>query len=113
MHILKDENGNPIPHGHDHEHCHEHEHCHAQADGNGPEHDHHHEHSGGGIQSAALLDYMWKHNVSHAAELDKMAQRLEDEGRADAAVQVRKAADEFQKGNLYLGLALSMLRAGV
>ena len=34
MHLLKDENGNPIPHGgHDHEHCHEHAHEHSHDGG--------------------------------------------------------------------------------
>ena len=28
MHIIHDENGNPIAHGHDHEHAHTHEHGH-------------------------------------------------------------------------------------
>ncbi len=117
MHIIKDENGNPIPHGgHDHEHCHEQEHCHAAEEGHCHEHHHDHEHHHGGQapqtkdQMIALLDYMAKHNAAHTAELDGMTAKLVEAGRADAADQVRKAVDEFQKGNMYLSLALSMIR---
>ncbi len=119
MHIVTDENGNPVPHGHDAS-CHEHEHCHAQENGC-PGHEHHaheghhhhlHDHAEPQTkdQMAALLDYMAKHNEQHAAELDRMAAKLAENGRADAAEHVRKAVDEFQKGNLYLNLALSMVR---
>ena len=61
-------------------------------------------------QMAALLDYMLKHNQSHAAELDKMAAKLDEKQMAEAASQVRKAVDEFTKGNLYLSLALSTVK---
>ena len=89
MHLLKDENGNVIPHGHG-----ENEHCHEQADAD---------------KTKALLTYMLQHNESHAAELDKMAAKLSEEGREAASAQVRKAVDEFMKGNMYLKLALSEL----
>ena len=87
MHIIHDENGNPIAHGHDHEHAHTHEHGH--------DHDHDHgcasDNCGScndcGDKTAALLDYMLKHNEHHAAELD-----------------------QFKKGNLYLGLALATVK---
>ena len=116
MHLLKDENGNVIPHGHDHGHCHEEEHCHEKEHCH--EHSHCHEHASGHAHESALPDsdktkalltYMLQHNESHAAELDKMALRLADEGREEAAGQVRKAVDEFMKGNMYLKLALSSL----
>ncbi len=113
MHLVQDENGSPCPHSH--EHIHEQDGCsqtscdsgcsgcgvHAQ----GPE-----EETMSEDKIAALLDYMWKHNEHHAAELDQVADRLRAAGKADAAEQVKKAADEFQKGNLYLGLALSMVK---
>ena len=60
----------------------------------------------------ALVDYMWKHNEHHAAELDQVAGKLREQGRGPAAEQIKKAVDEFQKGNMYLSLALSMLREG-
>ncbi len=117
MHIVSDENGQPVSHGHQSE-CHSHENC--RADENGcPEHDHHgHCHAHGSQhpvpqtkeQMTALLDYMSKHNEQHAAELDRLSAQLVDFNRADAAEILRKAVDEFQKGNLYLNLALSMVR---
>lgn len=41
-----------------------------------------------------------------------MAAKLAADGQAGAAEQIRKAVDEFQKGNLYLSLALSMVKNG-
>ena len=106
MHLLKDENGNVIPHGDGPAHKHEHDHgCEDHAcDG-----------CGGGSdkcknESVALLNYMVDHNEHHAAELDQMAQKLAADGHANAAEQIRKAVDEFQKGNLYLSLALSLVK---
>jgi hypothetical protein len=55
---------------------------------------------------------MYQHNQSHAAELDQMAGKLQAEGREKAAEQIRKAVDEFQKGNMYLNLALAMVNEG-
>jgi ABC-type Zn2+ transport system substrate-binding protein/surface adhesin len=99
--------------GVEHEHPHSHEHGHEE------EHDHTHtDHCGscngcdGKDQTAALLSYMYQHNQSHAAELDQMAGKLQAEGREKAAEQIRKAVDEFQKGNMYLNLALAMVNEG-
>ena len=134
MHIVKDENGNICGHAHEHEHMHTHtyEHSHAHSHEHGHEDDHHHEHtqteeaahchgSEGHChshegqaaptnQNEALLQYMLDHNTHHAAELDQMAQKLAADGHANAAEQIRKAVDEFQKGNLYLSLALSLVK---
>ncbi len=139
MHLIHDENGNPCPHTHDHEHTHQHtyEHSHPHSHEHGHEDDHHHthdheghhhphetcdsdcqrEHCGGCAQEstpaqkqAALLDYMLKHNEHHAAELDQVADKLRSEGKEKAAEQIKKAVDEFQKGNLYLSLALSLVK---
>lgn len=105
MHLITDENGNPIPHGeHEHEHHHEHH------------HEHGHEHCGACQetdpvkQTTALLSYMLTHNQSHAAELDQMAEKVRALGMDQAAEQIKKAVDEFQKGNLYLSLALSTVK---
>lgn len=112
MHIIYDENGNLVSHGHEHEHHHDHDH----------EHHHEHDHAAcdaqncesgcGGCQdkTAALIDYMLKHNEHHAAELDQLADKLHAEGKDAAADQIRKAVDEFKKGNLYLGLALATVK---
>lgn len=119
----------PHPHSHEHGHEEEHEHTHGQrevtgcggcASGCGHSHEHGHDHQQDHShqvpekpdQMTALLDYMLKHNQSHAAELDQMAAKLQAAGKANAAEQIKKAVDEFQKGNLYLGLALSMVKEG-
>lgn len=114
MHIITDENGNPIPHGHD-GHCHEHEnaeHCHTHEDGHCHAHgeEHCHAHGEGPAKTSALLKYMLDHNTHHAAELDQMAKKLQGEGQEKAAEQILKAVDEFQKGNMYLSLALSLVK---
>ena len=100
MHLIHDEDGNPVPHGHG-EHCHEHEdgHCHEHEEGVAVP-----------PSTAVLLEYMLNHNRSHAAELDKMAAKLAGEGNAAAAEQVRKAVDEYARGNLYLSLAVSLAK---
>ncbi len=161
MHLIQDENGNPVAHGHDHEHAHthtyEHTHEHSHEDGHDHEHahthtyehthehshehgheddhhhthDHAHEHShehshsacantdcgkdscdgcASADKTAALLGYMLDHNEHHAAELDQIADRLRAEGKDAAAEQIKKAVDEFKKGNMYLGLALSTVK---
>ena len=95
-------------HCHSHEgHCHEHEgHCHSHGG-----HCHSHETDAAPAnKTEALLKYMLDHNTHHAAELDQMAEKLATEGQEKAAEQIRKAVDEFQKGNLYLGLALSLVK---
>lgn len=112
-------------HGHEEEHDHTHSHeesgCSGCTSGCGGhthqhEHDHGHEHShshgapANQDQMTALLDYMLKHNQSHAAELDQMAAKLQAAGKAAAAEQIKKAVDEFQKGNLYLSLALATVK---
>lgn len=111
-------------HGHEENHEHTHEHhgeggCGSCASGCGGhshthEHSHGHAHSHGASgqpdQMSAVLDYMLKHNEHHAAELDQMAARLQAAGKASAAEQIKKAVDEFQKGNLYLSLALSIVK---
>ncbi|KLU73747.1 MAG: hypothetical protein RHS_0603 [Robinsoniella sp. RHS] len=53
---------------------------------------------------------MLQHNEHHAAELDQMAAKLRTAGAEGAAEQIKKAVDEFQKGNMYLGVALAMVK---
>ena len=133
MHLVKDENGNVCSHSHDHEHPHSHsyEHIHGHSHEHGQEdshtHTHGHEETGGCSgecsgcdhdhsstaeldKNAALLNYMLQHNQSHAAELDQMAAKLQQDGMEQSAEQIRKAVDEFQKGNMYLGLALALVK---
>lgn len=108
MHLVKDENGNLVPHGHEHTHEHEHEQCH--------EHSHDHSHcgscSGGDCknETVALLSYMLQHNEQHAAELDQMAENLSKMGLDAAAKTIREGVSDFQKGNMRLGLALTLVK---
>ena len=105
MHLIKDENGNPVQHGHDHAHSHG-ENC-----GN-----HSHEQCGscqGGDcknETVALLTYMLQHNEHHAKELDQMAENLEKMELSAAARTIKEAVADFQKGNMRLGLALTLVK---
>lgn len=56
------------------------------------------------------LTYMLQHNEHHAAELDEMADKLEKAGMADAAKQIREGVSDFQKGNMRLSLALTLVK---
>ena len=107
MHSVKDENGNVCPHGHEHSHGHGHAHTHdgvCQEGCSGCEtHDPKKE-------NIALLTYMLQHNEHHAAELDEMADKLEKAGMADAAKQIREGVSDFQKGNMRLSLALTLVK---
>ena len=130
MHLIKDENGNLVQHGHEHTEGHTHEHTHADcvththshSHGDG-EHAHTHdsscsrqENSGSckvgdcKKETVALLTYMLQHNEHHAAELDEMADKLEKAGMADAAKQIREGVSDFQKGNMRLSLALTLVK---
>lgn len=105
MHLLNDENGNPVSHGgHEHDHCESKGHCH--------EHGHScqecgHDHKD---ESVALLSYMLSHNEHHAQELDQMADNLEKLGMNGAARQIKEAVADFQKGNMRLSLALTLVK---
>ena len=129
MHTHTFEHSHPHDHAHGHEDDHHHEHgtengkmhcngtdghCHgSEGHCHGAEgHCHSHESKGStpANQNEALLKYMLDHNTHHAAELDQMAQKLSADGHENAAEQIRKAVDEFQKGNLYLSLALSLVK---
>ena len=104
MHLLYDENGNPIPHGaHDEHHHHEGEDCGHACNACGSE-------EKCKDENLALLTYMLQHNEHHAAELDEMADKLEKAGMADAAKQIREGGSDFQKGNMRLSLALTLVK---
>lgn len=102
-------------HEHVHEEGHEQEHCHSHEQG----HTHSHGHCGscGGCQQErpaneqeALLTYMLDHNKHHAAELLELAKQIRGAGKEEAAVQIEKAVENFDKGNLYLSVALSLAK---
>ena len=110
MHVVKDDQGNTVPHGsggscgstHG---CGEHGHgcggC-AQASGCNAKDDRQ--------EALALLQYMIQHNAHHAAELMPLADNLDKLGMGDAAGQLREGASDFQKGNMRLSLALTLVR---
>lgn len=92
-------------HGHDHEHSHEHTHDH--------EHGHEHTHDHGAQpkdEDTAVLAYMLDHNKHHARELAEIAKHLREQGKDDAAVQIEKGVEDFEKGNMRLSIALSLVQ---
>jgi len=97
MHIVDGEHG--------HAHGHSHEHTHEQCEGCG---------GCGGQKPAneqeAILAYMLDHNKHHAAELLEIAKQFKAAGKEEAAVQIEKAVENFDKGNLYLSVALSLVK---
>ena len=130
MHLIKDETGTLIQHGHEHTHEHTHAdgvtHSHAHSHHAGQEEVHAHSHgndscgehehcgacSGGDCknETVALLTYMLQHNEHHAAELDQMAANLEKMGMSAAAKTIKEGVADFQKGNMRLGLALTLVK---
>ena len=132
MHLIKDENGNLIQHGHEHGHEHTHEHTHengvthshAHTHGEGEGHEHTHDDTQGcghgscgsceggdsKNETVALLTYMLQHNEHHAAELDQMADNLLKMGMDAAAKTIKESVSDFQKGNMRLGLALTLVK---
>ncbi len=130
MHLIKDENGNLVQHGHEHTHEHTHtdgvthSHSHSHHAGQEEMHDHthgdtscsDHQHcgscSGGDCknETVALLTYMLQHNEHHAAELDQMADNLNKMGMTAASKTIKEAVADFQKGNMRLGLALTLVK---
>lgn len=97
MHLIKDENGNVMPHTHGCEHNHA---CGSDCQNSGDCKN----------ETVALLSYMLDHNEHHAAELDQMADNLAKLGMDTAAKQIKEAVSEFQKGNLRLSLALTTVK---
>lgn len=136
MHLIKDENGNLVHHGHEHTHehthadgvTHSHNHSHEGSEGHDHSHDHAHAHdhdhcqghshehcgscNGGDCknETLALLTYMLQHNEHHASELDQMAENLKKMGMDAAAKTIKEAVSDFQKGNMRLGLALTLVK---
>ena len=103
--------------GHDHEHAHDHECCGGHDHGH-----HHHDHDhecgcgcgcGGHEQvdeNVAILTYMLDHNKHHALELKEIAAHLRSVGKDEAAAQIEKGVEDFEKGNMRLSIALSLVK---
>ena len=58
----------------------------------------------------ALMQYMVRHNASHAKELADLAVQLEKAGSHAAYEQVMAAVSDFEKGNLRLSAVLASLK---
>lgn len=99
-----------------HDHSHEHHHAHECGCGHDHGHEHHH-HEGCGCggqeqqdENVAVLAYMLDHNKHHALELKEIAKHLREAGKDDAAAQIEKGVEDFEKGNMRLGIALSLVK---
>ena len=108
-------------HDHAHEHTHEHhDHHHDHECGCGHDHGHHHEHHEGcgcgcgghemPDENVAILTYMLDHNKHHALELKEIAAHLRTVGKDEAAAQIEKSVEDFEKGNMRLSIALSLVK---
>ena len=104
-------------HSHEHTHTHEHNHEHSHECECGHDHGHNHHHEGCGCgghevqdENVAVLAYMLDHNRHHALELKEIAKHLREAGKDDAAAQIEKGVEDFEKGNMRLGIALSLVK---
>ena len=106
-------------HSHEHTHTHEHNHEHSHECECGHDHGHNHHHEGCGCgcgghevqdENVAVLAYMLDHNRHHALELKEIAKHLREAGKDDAAAQIEKCVEDFEKGNMRLGIALSLVK---
>ena len=107
-------------HHHDHECCggHGHSHDHECCGGHDHEHEHHHDHGCGcgcgghdlPDENVAILTYMLDHNKHHALELKEIAAHLRSVGKDEAAAQIEKGVEDFEKGNMRLSIALSLVK---
>ena len=102
-------------HDHHHGHHHDHPHDHHENCGCGHDHDHHegcncgHDH-GQPDEDVAVLTYMLDHNRHHAMELKEIAAHLREAGKEEAAAQIDKGVEDFEKGNMRLSIALSLVK---
>ena len=86
-------------HGHDHDHGHHHHHDHECCGGHDmPD------------ENVAILTYMLDHNKHHALELKEIAAHLREVGKDEAAAQIEKGVEDFEKGNMRLSIALSLVK---
>ena len=107
-------------HHHDHECCggHGHSHDHECCGGHDHDHEHHHDHGCGcgcgghdlPDENVAILTYMLDHNRHHALELKEIAAHLREVGKDEAAAQIEKGVEDFEKGNMRLSIALSLVK---
>lgn len=78
------------------------------------ENEHHHHHDLPAVrdkaQVAALLSYMYEHNVSHEDELRKLSASMSDLDFADEAGKVAEAGEFLARGNALIKEALEQLK---
>ena len=94
------------------------EHKHECCGGHDHEHEHHHDHGCGcgcgghdlPDENVAILTYMLDHNRHHALELKEIAAHLREVGKDEAAAQIEKGVEDFEKGNMRLSIALSLVK---
>ncbi|SFA86482.1 hypothetical protein SAMN05216249_1041 [Acetitomaculum ruminis DSM 5522] len=89
------------------------ENCASCSDGDGKggcTHSHLHSNTGGlELTLEQYLQLTYKQNQMIAAKLEKYSDDLTKAGKADVAVHLKNSIMEFEKGNMWLGVALSML----
>ena len=107
LHEGEDECSCGCGHHHDHEEHHEHHHHDEDECGCGCGH-HHGEQPKD--EDTAVLAYMLDHNRHHAQELAAIAKHLREQGKDDAALQIEKGVEDFEKGNMRLSIALSLVQ---
>ena len=61
-------------------------------------------------EDTAVLAYMLDHNRHHAQELAAIAKHLREQGKDEAALQIEKGVEDFEKGNMRLAIALSLVQ---
>lgn len=121
-HTHEHEHTHTHTHEHSHEHGHDHDHSHEECScgcGHDHGHEHHHHHEGCGCgcggheqsdENVAILTYMLDHNKHHALELKEIAKHLREVGKDEAAAQIEKGVEDFEKGNMRLSIALSLVK---
>ena len=98
----------------------EHSHCGCGCGGHDHEHENsqltqpaecgHHHGEQPKDEDTAVLAYMLDHNRHHAQELAAIAKHLREQGKDDAALQIEKGVEDFEKGNMRLSIALSLVQ---
>lgn len=74
------------------------------------EHNHFHSDGDSRQELIALVNYMVKHNVSHTAELEELAKKLEKVGDKCAVDEINQAVVLYKQGNDKLSQALDNLK---
>ena len=69
-------------------------------------HEHHQNEINSIEQVKTLLEYMYNHNSSHTAELEKISQKLKECGKGGVYNDVVLAMEKYKEGNALLAAAL-------